>query len=301
MTALSYVSEIKKEEEPSEITTLLFVGDVMLSRDVGKIMEEKSDFTYPFQLIKETLEDTDLLIGNLENPISEKGIKAGSIYSFRAKPQSVEGLSFPGFDVLSLANNHIWDYGKEALLDTFSYLHDAGISYIGAGKDFPEAHTAYITEINGVRFAFLAYTNLISKTFAKEISEPAVAFIDEEVMRHDIERARNMADVVVISFHWGEEYKTVHNNYQEDIAHKAIDFGADLIVGHHSHVVQDVEEYKGRLVVYSVGNFIFDQNFDNETEKGIILKTVFRGRNLEQHHLIPIAFTKEYRPFPLPQ
>jgi poly-gamma-glutamate synthesis protein (capsule biosynthesis protein) len=95
----------------------------------------------------------------------------------------------------------------------------------------------------------------------------------------------------------GEEYELTHNAFQEDIAHKAIDFGADLIVGHHPHVVQDIEEYKGRLVAYSLGNFVFDQNFDEKTKEGIILKAVFRGKNLEQHYLIPIAFTKEYQPF----
>lgn len=127
----------------------------------------------------------------------------GSIYSFRAKPRSIEGLTFSGFDVLSLANNHIFDYRKEALTDTFSYLKDAGIAYVGAGKDFSEAHTPYIREINGIKFSFLSYTNLISESCTKETSEPAVSFIQEEVMRRDIENAGMLSDVVVVLFHWG--------------------------------------------------------------------------------------------------
>lgn len=277
-------------------SNLLFVGDVMLSRGVGRIMAEKGDWIYPFLEISKTLQDADLLVGNLEGPIGSHGVRVGSIYSFRANPQAVAGLASAGFDVLSLANNHIWDYGREALGDTFQILDQAGIGYIGAGRDYPEAHRPLVREVKGTKIAFLAYTDLIPQSVTGELSQPAVAFMDLKQIIPDIEKAKELADLVVVAFHWGEEYQTKHNQKQEVIAHAVIDAGADLVIGHHPHVMQEVEQYKDGYIAYSLGNFVFDQNFSADTREGLMLKVTVKNKKIEKVEPIKIKFTSTYQP-----
>ncbi len=251
--------------------TMIFVGDVMLSRSVGALMEQKGDYTFPFLNIATFLRNADLTFANLENPISSGGVKVGSIYSFRADPRVVEGLKFAGIDVVSIANNHMWDYGRQAFVDTLYNLTNAGIGYVGGGYSFAEAHEGITREINGTKVTLLAYTDLLSKQVAATHDAAGVSFLDVEQMKRDIALARNKSDIIVVSFHWGEEYQTAHNLKQGHIAKAAIDAGADLIVGHHPHVAQEVEEYQGRWIAYSLGNFIFDQSFSKATMQGLAL------------------------------
>ena len=275
---------------------LLFVGDIMLSRGVGRIMAEKGDWEYPFAEIKSTLAEADLLIGNLEGPIGDSGVKVGSIYSFRADPRAVAGLTSTGFDVLSLANNHIWDYGREALADTFLLLDQAGVGYIGAGVDYEQAHRAVVEEVKGTKIAFLSYTDLIPASVTQVISKPAVAYLDLKQVVPDIVKAEELADLTVVLLHWGEEYKTKHNEKQEAIAHALIDAGADLVVGHHPHVAQEIEQYKDGYIAYSLGNFVFDQNFSTDTRSGLILKVAVKNKKIETVESQKIKFTQTYQP-----
>ncbi|MEK7554806.1 MAG: CapA family protein, partial [Patescibacteria group bacterium] len=141
---------------------LLFVGDIMLSRGVEYYIQKagNGDYRYPFEKIADELRAADLLVGNLENPISSRGKNQGSIYSFRANPKALDGLSFAGFDVLSLANNHMWDWGADALQDTVGFLRDWGIKGVGAGASYRDANDPVIIEVRGVRVAFFSFTNL---------------------------------------------------------------------------------------------------------------------------------------------
>ncbi|OGD33991.1 hypothetical protein A2988_00700 [Candidatus Azambacteria bacterium RIFCSPLOWO2_01_FULL_46_25] len=291
------VLEPAPEPEQKQTATLLFVGDIMLSRNIGKIMAERDDWRYPFLRVADTLASADLTFGNLEGPISSRGVKQGSIYSFRADPRSAEGLAHAGFDVVSLANNHMWDYGKEAFLDTLDALTDADISYAGGGADFKAAHWPAVWEHNGMKVAFLAYTNLIPISFTKEGSQPATAFIDVAQMTADIQSAKAQADVVVASFHWGEEYKTAHNAEQERIAKTAIDAGALLVIGHHPHVPQEVERYNGGVIAYSLGNFVFDQNFSQDTRTGLALRVTIAEGAVESVEEMPVKFTPDFQPY----
>ena len=276
--------------------TLVFVGDIMLSRGVGRMMEKKNDWQYPFLKIKDTLVEADLLIGNLEGPISSKGVKVGSIYSFRADPRAVVGLADAGFDVLSLANNHLWDYGRDAFNQTLDILREANIDYIGAGIDYPEAHQALVREVKRTKVAFLAYTDLVPISITKENSKPAVAFLDLKQIIPDIAKAKTLADLVVVSFHWGNEYETKHNQKQEALAHAVTDAGANLVIGHHPHVVQEVEKYKDGYIAYSLGNFVFDQNFSTDTRSGLILKVTVKDKKIEKVEPQKIKFTPTYQP-----
>ncbi|MEK7169845.1 MAG: CapA family protein [Patescibacteria group bacterium] len=289
--------------EPPEEVHIVFVGDIMLSRKVGELMAEKKDATFPFASTTEFVNSADIAFANLENPVSTGGTRSGSAYSFRADPLVLPRLKNAGFKVVSIANNHIWDYGKQAFLDTLTHLSENGIAAVGGGLNYDEAHAPGIFTVGkqGSRrltnIAFLAYTNLLPASLGRASSTPAVARYDDDILQADIERATLLADVVVVSFHWGEEYQIAHNAEQERVAHLAIDAGANLIVGHHPHVVQEVEEYNGGTIAYSLGNFVFDQNFSEDTKQGLMLLVTIRDSKITDVTRKQIAFSDDFRPY----
>ncbi len=288
---------VEKFPETSKEIKLVFVGDIMLSRKIGQIMEEKGDWNYPFALLGDTIKSADVAFANFENPISDRGILSGSKYSFRANPLTVQGLANAGFDVVSLANNHIWDYGRDAVLDSLNILKNAGVSYVGAGEDFPSAHTPVIKVVGGFRIAYLGYTNLISPSVTTENSKPEINFINIDQIRKDITAAKQQADFVVISYHWGEEYNTLHNAFQENIAHETIDAGANLVIGHHPHVVEEIEKYNDGYIAYSLGNFVFDQNFSLDTSHGALLEVDIQDRKIDQAATHEVDFNTTFQPY----
>lgn len=281
----------------SKTSTLLFVGDIMLSRAIGSSMGKNNNWSYPFLKVADLLKSADLTFGNLESPISKNGTKVGSIYSFKADPKSIEGLLYSGFDVVSVANNHIWDYGGEAFKDTLKILKENNISYIGGGFTYDEAHTPIIKEVNGAKIAYLGYTNLLPPFLGTKGDKLTVAFPDEGQMIMDINNAKGLADIVVVSFHWGNEYETRHNSYQENLAHVAINAGANLVVGHHPHVIQEIEKYKDGYIAYSLGNFVFDQNFSDETKTGLLLSVTLKNKKIDQVTSEKVNFNSSYQPF----
>ncbi len=281
---------------PSKISSMLFVGDIMLSRSVGELMAKKDDYRWPFEKIADFLKSADLTFANLETPVSSRGVNVGSIYSFRSNPKVVQGLNYAGFDIVSVANNHAWDYGREAFGDTLSNLASAGISYVGGGHSEYEAHAGVIKTVGNTSVGFLAYTNLLPKSVSAIGDSMGVAVLDEEQMVQDIKVMKSRAQLVVVSFHWGEEYHPVHNALQERIAHEAIDAGADLIIGHHPHVVEDIQQYKGKYIVYSLGNFVFDQNFSAETMKGLAVRVLLKDDLIQSLEPVNINISREYQP-----
>ncbi|MBI2038458.1 MAG: CapA family protein [Candidatus Nealsonbacteria bacterium] len=282
------LAENLPESQPKEIS-LILTGDIMLNRRVDLMMKAKNDYTFPFQKIAEKLNEADIVFGNLENPISDKGKKTGSIYSFRADPKSVEGLIFAGFDVLSLANNHSFDYGKIALEDTFSRLKAAGINYVGAGFNGKEAFSPIIKEVDGTKIGFLAYSDLGSVYWTATENSSGLALISLEYfenIKQDIRKAKSQVDILIVSLHSGEEYIKEPGPQQINFAKAAIDEGADIIVGHHPHIVQKNEIFKNKYIFYSLGNFVFDQNFSPETMEGQIIKVAIENKKIKE--VIPI-------------
>lgn len=259
-----------------EVVNLVFVGDIMLSRGVANQIRKNSDFNYPFLKIADYLNAFDLAIGNLEGPISDKGKNQGSIYSFRADPKVVEGLKYAGFDLMSLANNHMFDWGREALIQTRELLEGGGIKSTGAGKDYAQANEPAVFEINGQKLAFLAYTDLYPKSLAATEASAGVSDFNLEKIKAKIGDLKSAGNLVVILMHWGEEYQTKSNATQQKIARGFIEAGADLVVGHHPHVPQEIEQYEDKWIVYSLGNFVFDQNFSVETMKGMAVEVEVR-------------------------
>ncbi len=264
--------------EENETITVFLVGDIMLNRGVEYMVEKKGegDFKFPFLKIAENLQKADILFGNLEGTISDKGFKVGSKYSFRANPKAIEGLKYAGFDVLSLANNHALDFTREALKDTFQRLKEAGIDYIGTGSPV-------IKEINSstgspLRIAFLAYTNLGSPFWGIGWAD----WDNLEEIKKEIKETKEKADILIVSLHAGKEYSSEPNQFQIDFSKAAIEAGADLVVGHHPHVIQRNEKYKNGYIFYSLGNFVFDQGFSEETMRGQIIEILIEGGKIKE-------------------
>ena len=268
---------------------LAAVGDVMLGSYVGQTISNTSPL-YPFegQGIQEILAGADVTFGNLECAISDQGVQQDKTYTFRADPAVVEGLSFAGFDIMSLANNHTGDYGDQALLDTIGALRGAGIAEVGAGSTITEARTLRVVTANGLRIAFLAYNEILPSTFEATDTSPGSAWAREEAMVEDVQAARDLADVVVVSCHWGVEYSTRSNATQQSLARALAGAGADLVLGHHPHVLQGLGYLSDTLVAYSLGNFVFYDMLAAETSETLILRCVLDTSGVKTVELIPV-------------
>jgi len=292
------LEETRFLKEQSKEITLLFVGDIMLARGIAGQIKKYQDPRYPFLKIASTTQSVNLTFGNLEGPISSRGKNQGSIYSFRANPEVIKGLKFAGFDILSLANNHILDWGKQALEDTITILNNNSIKTIGAGRNYQEANKPVIINFNIVKIAFLAYTNLYPRSLEATEGKAGISSFETEKVKQAISQIKQTgaADIVIISFHWGDEYQIHSNKTQQNIAHALIDAGADLIIGHHPHSIQEIEPYRNGWIAYSLGNFIFDQNFSKETQQGLVLKIKIQNKKIVEVKPLKIKFSKTFQP-----
>lgn len=276
--------------------TFLAAGDVMLARKLDKLINQKG-MDYPFLMTGGLLRTADITFANLESPLSDQGAKIdGKGIWFRGKPENTQALTNAGFDVVSLANNHALDYDSPALLQTKELLETVGIKTVGGGKDIGEARSAAIIERDGIKIAFLAYSEMADIIWSyqhprklKATDEiPGIAPLVVEQIIEDIENVEGQADYVFVSLHWGVEYQDMPEVYQRDIAHQLIDAGADVILGHHPHCLQGVELYHGKLICYSLGNFVFDQNWSEKTKEGLLLSLTLNPTEILQAELLPI-------------
>ena len=295
----SVVLPLKQSIEEESAGTLLFVGDIMLNRGVEwYIRQNGENWKWPFLRIADTLQKADLAFGNLESVISDKGENLGSIFSFRAKPESVEGLLFAGFDVLSVANNHSLDYGIEAFTDSMERMRHSGIATVGGGITKEGAHTPVMKDIKGTKIGFLGYTNLGSPLWQAG-NAPGVAWVDQYTIgefQDTIRTTKQQSDILIVSVHFGEEYQTQPSETQKLIAKSAIDAGADIVIGHHTHVVQPVEQYKKGWIAWSLGNFVFDQGFSPETMQGLVLEVVVQDKKITKVSPRSIYLNSEFQP-----
>lgn len=277
-------------------TVLRFVGDIMLSRSVGDAMRSRDDWVWPFARIASITSAADLTFGNLETTVSSRGFANGCGFCFRADPRGMEGLRAAGFDVLSVANNHVWDFGLPAFEDTLRYISESDMMAVGGGMTIEEARKPHVRVVNGSRIAFLAYTDILpASAQATDVRAGAMVYRAASASE-DIVRSRTVADIVVVSFHTGTEYELHHSAHQERIYHELIDAGADVIIGHHPHVVQDVEQYRGKWIIYSLGNFVFDQNWSEETRRGMMLDVHLRDGAISSIATHSIDISTQYQP-----
>jgi len=273
------------KREPSEVI-LMAVGDIMLSRHVEEKMFEAQDYTLPFSQTGELLSAANLTIGNLESPFYNHGPRVVEGMVFKAEPEAIEGLKKAGFDVLSLANNHTMNQGTKGLEYTLDYLKENNIFSVGAGIDFEQAHQPVIIQSGDLIFGFLAYSYA---DYHDSLDQKyVVSGLNINQAQKDIETLNKEVDVVVVQMHAGEEYVNLPNQQQENFARAAIEVGADLVIGHHPHWPQIIEEYQGKWIFYSLGNFVFDQEWSQETKEGLILEATWQERELKELELLPV-------------
>lgn len=237
----------------------------MLGRSIGDGIRQHGA-SWPLEHVAPLLQAADIAFVNLESPLTDGGQAANKDFVFHGPPEGARGLSNAGIDVVSLANNHALDYGTTGLEDTWSALKAAGVAEAGSGANTAAAHTPVIVERNGLRLAFLAYVNTLpdsgsgfdAASTAATADRPGVAWLTPEAVAADVANARKEADIVIVSMHTGYEYQEAPSELQSAAAHAAIDAGASLVLGGHPHVLQGIETYHGGLIIYSLGNFVFD-------------------------------------------
>lgn len=233
------------------------VGDIMLAGRWTPFLRQKG-YDHPFNGVRDELASGDINIANLESPIAEAGQEfSEKMFRFRAEPPVAKAIRAAGFNLVTLANNHSMDFGGNALAETFRHLSDNSITWIGAGKNLSEARKIALYTIKGRKVAFLGYSLTRPVEFFAGQNRPGTAPGYEKLVAADIASARSQADYVIVSFHWGKEVISTTQPYQRRAAHKAIEAGADVIIGHHPHILQGIERYKNGIIFYSLGNFIF--------------------------------------------
>ena len=296
---LSSENQINSEIITEPNIKLAFVGDIMLDRGVRYMVNKNfaGDYSQLFSNVKKQLQSYDLLFGNLEGPVSDKGSDFGSLYSFRMDPQVIPVLKDTGFDIFSVTNNHSFNWGRLAFEDTLARLSDAGIIYVGGGMTGSEAYQEKIMVIKGVKVAFLAFSEFKDGGVSSNSTNSGIATISEKAIQEGVYNAKMKADLVVVSYHFGEEYQTMPNQFQRDYAKLAIDSGADLVIGHHPHVVETLEQYKNAYIIYSLGNFVFDQYFSLETMWGGLLEVEANPNTklIEKVTLKKVSLNKMYQ------
>ena len=265
----------------------------MLDRGILYQAQRNNDPAFPFRKIKDHLNQADLLFGNLESVISDKGFDQGGPYSFRAPPKMMEGLLLADFDVVSIANNHSFDWTVDALVDTEERLKKEGIVPVGGGLD---AYSPQIIEINDQSIAFIAHTAVGAPGWAATETTPGVAWYNRERLKESIKEVEKEVNLIVFSIHYGVEYQPKPNQNQIDISKNAIDMGVDLVIGHHPHVIQPVEEYGGGIIAYSLGNFIFDQSFSRETMEGLLLEVDVKDGEVLNYKERVIPLNENFQP-----
>jgi len=295
------LSQKSKEFKDSEII-IFAVGDIMIDRGVEYMIEKegKGDFKFPFLKIAEDLKEGDILFGNLEGPISTQGRRVGSIYSFRMNPKAIEGLKYASFNILSLANNHMFDDGRIALEDTMKVLDQAEIDYVGAGFNEEEAFSVKIKEVKNTKIGFLAYTDLGSRNWQAGEKNSGIAWISEdgiEEVKRNIKDAKKKVDVLIVSLHSGREYSSDPTAFQSEFGKACIEAGADIILGHHPHVIQKIERFQSGWIAYSLGNFVFDQSFSEETMKGLLLEIIIVSGRIKEVNSKEIEISKAFQPY----
>lgn len=268
--------------DPTQLVTIIATGDVLTARTVNHKMVTSGNFRWPFEKTADVLASADLTLINLETTIL-KDCKATIVgMSFCGDPRAVEGLLYAGVDLATLGNNHTGNFGESGIVETKQILTDSGITPV---IDEPTYKT-----VNDTRFAFLSYNDVGA-------SEPGVPWADRDDIAQAITSARQQADIVVVSYHWGDEYVTLPNTRQRELAYYTIDQGADLIIGNHPHWIQPVELYKGKLISYAHGNFVFDQEWSKETKLGVVGRYIFYGKKLIDVEFLPVKIVDFGQPY----
>lgn len=285
--------------------SVVSVGDILLGSSSAAQLAEKG-YDWPFEHVRPLLGNADLVIGNLAAPITTRTKKlAQDDYSYKLSAASALALKRAGFHALSLGNNHMLDYGPLGLQETMAALQTNNIATFGAGKSESEARHGLLFDFGALRIGLLGYGEQSSepKTIAKR-ERAGYALLSEKNLEQDIAEMRKRADVVVVSLHWGKNYKDV-TEAQHKMGRRAIELGADIVCGHHPHIAQGIEIHQGKPIIYSLGNFVFGSKgrFEGKQGYGLVSRWVFEGKTLKWVTATPIGINNElvkYQPQRVP-
>jgi len=283
--------------------SIIASGDILLDGSAAPLLK-RYGFDYAFDATRDVLTSADLTLGNLEAPLTNSQDEfTDKRFRFKVSSAAAEALKNAGYDVLTLANNHMGDFGHQGVNDTVDSLHAVGLKSTGAGADITQAREPALVEIDGTTIALLAYSNTFPKAFYATKSRPGTAPGYPSYFIHDIKKARKRADVVIVSFHWGGEALTTPKDYQQDLGRRAIEAGAQVVIGHHPHVLQGVELYRDGVIYYSLGNFAFG-SYSKTARTSALARITLRDARLLKAELLPLdVYNIEvaFQPRPLQQ
>jgi len=264
------------------------VGDIMLGGTAEEIFI-KHGYNYAFEETRHLLIDSSIAFGNLEGVLATWGISdPNKTYNFITPPKkSAAALRYAGFDIFSIANNHILDYGVTGMYQTMQALEAENIQHVGGGTTVKEARTPRIIEVDGHKVAFLAYSLTYPAEFWVTDRHPGVAFGHHNHVVADVKAAKKLSDLVLVSMHWGRESTTQLRDYQVSIGRAAIDAGASIVIGHHPHVLQAIEHYNDGIILYSLGNFAFG-SYSKKVDSSVVAQAYFKNNKLVKMHFWPI-------------
>jgi len=275
---------------PTNSVNIVAVGDIMLGGTAQEVLQ-KQDYNYPFKNMTPLLSHADIVIGNLEGPLTSicnSSMNLDKKYVFRSPAEKVApALSKAGFNMLNLANNHILDYGVEGMNDTIDALKSHNIRSVGAGRNISEARDGTIMTTSRGKLGFLSYSLTFPESFWATADKPGTAFGHQQQIVEDIKRLNQSADSVIVSFHWGREKTTELRPYQPKLARAAIDAGAALVLGHHPHVLQAIEQYNGGLIIYSLGNFVFG-SYSKDAQTSVVARIALIDGQFHSAEFTPI-------------
>jgi poly-gamma-glutamate capsule biosynthesis protein CapA/YwtB (metallophosphatase superfamily) len=296
ISPLSHYFQSTITPSPSK-TTIIFTGDVMLGRTTEITTREKKNFNYPFLKVADVLKQADLTFVNLENPITKDCEPFRTGFIFCANPEMLAGLTFSGVDMVTLANNHTHNHGQIGIDQTVQFLNEKEIGYTGLGN-------LATKQVNNVTFGFLGFDKA-------QLGDPQLTKEEKQLLLDSDKKV----DVLIVAMHWGVEYKSVALLGVRKLAKELVELGADVVIGSHPHWVQDREyiseqgsilqkertdpviDIKGyKPIYYSLGNFVFDQMWSEETRKGLVVRLTFDGKELEKEDLLPIYIKDRGQP-----
>jgi poly-gamma-glutamate synthesis protein (capsule biosynthesis protein) len=282
-TVAASTSTISASTAPA--ATLVAVGDIRLDGPVGAIIARLGPGA-PTADIREPLA-ADIVFGNLEGSITRRGEKQPKTWNFRAPPKNLACLKEAGFTVLNVANNHTMDFGREGFEDTVAAVRKRGFLLVGGGRDRQEAEALRIARAGSLKVGFLGFTSTFPQEAWAKRHRPGVAYSDFDRFPAIIRAARPLCDVLVVSFHGGTELAPEPNEIQKSFARAAIEAGADLVIGHHPHVLQAVEVYRGKPILYSLGNFLFVSP-NPDTRATVIARAALTPSGVRSIEFVPV-------------
>jgi len=272
--------------DPTQLRLMVVTGDLIPARETGHLIRVRGDWTYPLAATKDILQSGDVTFVNLESPLLPSCPDVVTGFTFCADARFAAAMQGAGVDVVNVANNHSTNEGQSGLDQTVSVVQSHGMQVSGFSR-------IAVVDVKGLRFAFVGMNLVGSK-------------LDPAQLQSLVSRARSQADVVVVQFHWGREYETypfsaagIAPDDPKVVGRLAVDDGADIVIGNHPHCVQGSEVYKGHLITYAHGNFIFDQNWSTGTQEGVIGKYWFEGTHLAAVQYVPVRINADVQPRPL--